>query len=137
MDRPHWVLDTNVIISAALSPAGNCAGLLRLATDGKFTPAWDNRVLLEYRDVLQRPKFQISGSVVENLLGSFPAFGFYQTGNQTFGLLDVDDEVFLNVALATQDKTIVTGNRKHFPAKILEPLGVDVLSPREALDRLR
>jgi len=60
MDRPNWVLDTNVIVSAALSPAGICAELVRMATDGKFTLAWDNCILREYRDVLQRPKFKIA-----------------------------------------------------------------------------
>jgi len=136
MDRPNWVLDTNVIVSAALSPAGICAELVRMATEGKFTLAWDNCILREYRDVLQQPKFKISEPVVASILGSLPASGFHQAENKAYGLPDVDDEALVSVALATRDKTIVTGNRKHFPAEILAPMGIKVLSPREAIDLL-
>ena len=47
---------------------------------------------------------------------------------------DEDDVVFLEVALQTSARVVVTGNLKHFPEKARA--GVKVVSPREFLDVL-
>jgi predicted nucleic acid-binding protein len=47
-------------------------------------------------------------------------------------LPDIDDEPFLEVALASGAECLVTGNKLHFPAKMRQ--GVKVLSPREFSD---
>jgi len=137
MNRPLWVLDTNVFVSAAITRDGVCAELLQHAVDGRFTPAWDNRILHEYRDVLSRPRFTLSISVQKQLLLSLPQSGYFTGKQKAYGLPDQDDEPFLSVALATPDRVIITGNPKHYPSRILTPLHVMVLSPREAIDRLR
>jgi hypothetical protein len=46
---------------------------------------------------------------------------------------DEDDVVFLEVALQTSARVVVTGNLKHFPAVCRGP--VTVLSPRSAWER--
>ena len=51
-------------------------------------------------------------------------------------LPDIDDKVFIEAALATQDKIIVTGNAKHYPKPLMKKLGITVLSPAEALEFL-
>jgi len=137
MSRPLWVLDTNVFVSAAITPGGICAELLRYAVDGRFTPAWDNRILREYRDVLSRPRFALSVTVQKQILSSVPQSGFFAGKQKSYGLPDPDDEPFLAVAMATPDRVIITGNPKRFPLRIVSPIHVTVLSPREATERLR
>jgi putative PIN family toxin of toxin-antitoxin system len=136
VSRPLWVLDTNVFISAALTPDGTCAAIIRHAVEGRFTPAWDNRILAEYRDVLKRPRFNISKEIQQLLLGSLPQIGFYPGRDDDYGLPDPYDEIFLAVAIATPDRVIITGNPKHFPPGIVKPHHVEILSPRNGLDRL-
>jgi hypothetical protein len=47
---------------------------------------------------------------------------------------DQDDLPFLEVALQTSDRLLVTGNLKHFPVSARGP--VTVISPRQAWEHL-
>ncbi|TSA29126.1 MAG: putative toxin-antitoxin system toxin component, PIN family [Verrucomicrobiaceae bacterium] len=134
MSIPLWVIDTNVLISAALTPGGICDQLLQHAVAGHFVPAWDNSLLAEYRDVLSRPGFGFSRAVIRELLAAFPQSGFRQGITTSVKLPDPDDIPFVAVALATEDRTIITGNSRHFPRSTVN--AVRILSPREALDVL-
>ncbi len=136
ISRPFWVLDTNVFVSAAITPDGVCAELIRRAVDGQFTLAWDNRVLREYRDVLQRPRFRLSPETLQQLLTALPQAGLHVGARKSFGLPDPSDEIFLAVALATPDRVLITGNPKHFPIVTMKRLEVTILTPRDALNRL-
>ena len=131
MNIPLWVIDTNVLISAALTPGGVCDQLLQHAIAGHFIPAWDNSLLAEYRDVLSRPRFGFSKSAIRELLAAFPQSGFHQGTATSVKLPDPDDLPFVAAALATVEKTIVTGNPRHFPLSAIN--GVTILAPREAL----
>ena len=51
------VVDTNVLISALITPFGNAARILDMAMAGELRLLYDDRILSEYRDVLLRPKF--------------------------------------------------------------------------------
>ncbi len=134
--RPLWFIDTNVLVSAALTPGGVCDQVLQHAVAGDFTPAWNNLILTEYRDVLARPRFCLSPESQNRLLESLPRSGFIYTTENAPTLPDSDDGRFLVVALATQDKTIVTGNPRHFPSPLMKKHGVTILSPRQAVLRL-
>lgn len=134
MSIPLWVVDTNVLISAALTPGGVCDQLIQHAVAGHFVPAWDNTLLAEYRDVLSRPKFGLSRAAIRDLLAAFPQSGFCQGVAVKANLPDPDDVPFVAVALATANRTIVTGNPKHFPPPAIK--SVTILSPRAALDIL-
>jgi len=134
MSVPHWVIDTNVLISAVLTPGGVCDQLIQHAVAGHFVPAWDNSVLAEYRDVLSRPKFGLSRAAVRDLLAAFPHSGFCRGVAAGANLPDPDDVPFVAVALATANRTIVTGNPKHFPPLAIK--SVTILSPRAALEIL-
>ena len=134
MKIPLWVIDTNVLVSAVLTPGRVCDQLLQQAVAGRFVPAWDNSLLAEYRAVLSRPKFGLSRSAIREMLASFPQSGFRQGIATGVKLPDPNDTSFVAVALATEDKTIITGNPKHFPLLSIKP--VKTLSPREALDIL-
>lgn len=134
MNIPFWVIDTSVLVSAVLNPGRVCDQLLQHAVAGHFVPAWDNSLLAEYRDVLSRPRFGLSRATIKNLLAAFPPAGFRQGRATDVKLPDPDDISFVAVALATEDKVIITGNSRHFPLLAIKP--VTILSPREALNIL-
>lgn len=137
MPLPHWVIDTNVLVSAAITPNGVCDQVLQSAIAGMFVPAWDNKILVEYREVLSRPKFQLSKTAVKALLAALPSSGFHPTTLLVeIELPDLDDLPFVAVALETPDKTIITGNPSHYPDSAMEKIGVEILTPRQALERL-
>lgn len=130
MKPPVWVIDTNVLVSAALTAGGTCDQILRAAIAGRIRLAWNAAMLAEYRAVLLRPKFGFSKPVVAALLSAFdPADQVSVIPTPT--LPDPDDEVFLAAALATPDQILVTGNAAHFPQKTCRP--VRVLPPAAAL----
>lgn len=136
MRPPRWVIDTNVFVSAAITPGGVCDQLLQCAVAGLFIPAWDNAILLEYREVLGRPKFRLTKASIRTLLAALPQSGFHPGAALKLVWPDPDDLPFVAVALACGDKTVVTGNPDHFPAASLRKVGVKILSPRRALDFL-
>ena len=136
MIRPLWVIDTNVLVSAALTPGGVCDYVLDYAVAGSFIPAWNNLMLVEYRDVLSRPRFKLSPETVDRLLYSLPRSGYVHRVVSELRLPDADDQPFLSVAMSTPDKMIVTGNPRHYPAPLMKKHGVTIVSPRQALDRL-
>lgn len=51
------VLDTNILVSALLTPAGSCAQILDLIRDEVVQAYLDARVFAEYEDVLLDPRF--------------------------------------------------------------------------------
>jgi putative PIN family toxin of toxin-antitoxin system len=137
MGTPFWVIDTNVFVSAALTPGGICDQVLQCAVAGLFVPVWDNQILSEYREVLARPKFKLSKTTVRALLEALPSSGFHPTTPLAeIELPDLDDLPFVAVALATPDKTIITGNPSHYPESIMKKIGGKILSPRQAVERL-
>ncbi|HET6382833.1 MAG TPA: putative toxin-antitoxin system toxin component, PIN family [Armatimonadota bacterium] len=50
------VLDTNIIVSALLAPAGKPAAIIRIWLDGKFTLLTCSEHLDELRSTLQKPR---------------------------------------------------------------------------------
>jgi len=62
------VLDTNIVVSALLSPQGLSAKLLNLMFDKKLTIVYDNNIFAEYLEVLNRDKFMLDKELV-NLHG--------------------------------------------------------------------
>jgi putative PIN family toxin of toxin-antitoxin system len=54
------VIDTNVLVSGLLSPAGNEALILLAIHQGLMHPCFSEDILEEYAAVLARPKFYVS-----------------------------------------------------------------------------
>jgi putative PIN family toxin of toxin-antitoxin system len=130
------VLDTNVLVSGILKPYSKAATVLRLVTDGTIQLAYDLRLLSEYRDVLNRSKFNFAKENVEGFLEQTEQEGLLVSVKPlTFHLPDPDDEPFLEIALSGRVKAIVTGNKRHFPKREYE--AVKVLSPAEFLEAVK
>lgn len=130
------VLDTNVLVSGLLSPFGVCGEIVRMLTSGTFALCVDSRILLEYKEVVRRPKFQIDRSLVEIVLEYIESTAeIYPTVPLKHSLPHEDDAPFLEVALASRADFLVSGNLKHFPAQCRD--GISVLSPQQFIQQFR
>ena len=133
-DVPLWVLDTNVLVSGLLSPSGPPGRLVDVLLGRRLRLALDDRIELEYREVLARPRLGIEQVRREAFLA------ILQFQEHLIAMpwrhqapSDEDDVIFLEVALQTPARTVVTGNLKHFPPGCRGP--VTVMSPRAAWER--
>jgi len=129
------VLDTNVVVSAAITVHGVCARIVDLLADGVFGVYVDDRILDEYASVLGRPELKIvpeDAAVVLELIRSVAER--VTALPLSVDLPDPTDLPFLEVAEATR-ACLVTGNVRHFPKRVCEH--VTVVRPREFLDVLR
>lgn len=127
------VMDTSVLVSGLLSPHSHSARLVGLIAQGSVLVAFDQRILAEYREVLERPKFPFRPAQIEALLTQIDEEGLKITPRPIAARLpDADDLPFLEVALSTKVDFLVTGNKKHYPPRACR--GVQVVSPKECLE---
>ena len=113
------VIDTNVVISAMLTPAGNAARIIDLINDEKLQICFNDAILDEFLDefieVLARPHFGFSISEREGLIEGFRKFGLMIKPNESdIPFVDADDRIFHDVAKACEAE-LITGNIKHYP----------------------
>jgi uncharacterized protein len=114
------VLDTTVLVSALLNPAGAPGSILRGVLDGQFVLLVDNRIMFEYSNVLRRPKFRFDPADVRAVLDFVEHEAEYVTApptNREFA--DPDDTPFYEVAIGGGANYLVTGNSQHFPEESL------------------
>jgi putative PIN family toxin of toxin-antitoxin system len=130
----HWVIDTNVVVSGLLVPQGQPGRILDAVTDGNITMVYDQRILNEYREVLNRPQLKLAPAKIAEFLSGLRHQELVATTQRLPAGPDPDDLMFIEVALATRQKTIVTGNAKDFPRAIRH--GVRILSPAQAMEQL-
>lgn len=114
------VLDTNVLISAALAHNKYSIpySVFRGVVERRFVPLVDDNIVREYWEVFARPKFSFMQETINDIVGNTIKFAINQPVPPSgIELPDSDDVVFYDVARAHQDKGayLVTGNLKHFP----------------------
>ena len=126
-----WVFDTNVIVAAHLSPFGVPARLLSEVYARRLRMAYDFRLLAEYQEVIGRKKFHLSPQAIKGFLQILEDQELTTSLPLKTILPDPDDLMFLEVAAATSNRLLVTGNTKHYPQKSRG--SVLVLTPAEAL----
>lgn len=124
-------LDTNVLVSGLLNPFGPPGRITDLFLSRQIRLAYDDRVLIEYQDVLSRPRFDFPTTRIERVMALFA----FQERVSTIPwshhpLPDQDDAIFLEVASASS-KILITGNLRHFPKNLRGD--VRVLSPSDWL----
>jgi putative PIN family toxin of toxin-antitoxin system len=111
------VLDTNVIVSAFLSPTGSPATVLRLVLQRDLDVYVNTAILVEYEQVLSRPKFsdQIAQSTIRRFFDILNDIGLkVNTRPSRIRMADETDRVFYDLAKAA-DAILITGNKKHYP----------------------
>ena len=127
---PQAVYDTNIIISAALSPSGIPSSLLALAFDGTVLLYVSPVILEEYTEVLHRPKFELSEQVITRLMRKITEAAVLVHPTRTISVSpDESDNRFLECAQAAGAAYVGTGNKRHFPFPEFE--GIKIVSPAE------
>lgn len=122
------VVDTNVLVSGLLNPRGAPGRIVDLVLGGHVSMIVDDRILAEYHDVLKRGRFGFDAKDADTLLTFIDATATHVHGASLGERLpDKDDEPFLEAAIAGEADALVTGNVRHFPARLTQ--GVRVLSP--------
>ena len=131
MTNPDWVLDTNVLISAALSRQGPPYALTQhLLAHGRlvFSP----QTFEELRSRLYRPKFDrfISLDMRERLLRDLSASAHWlEIADHPSWSRDPDDDKFVATALQAR-AVLVSGDQDLLSAVV--PEGLRILSPAQA-----
>ena len=117
MTRPRVVIDTNVLVSAALAPEGLEAQIFVLVAYRAVELCLSDEVLAEYRSVLARPKFAgIDAKRVSRLLSLVTEEAVMITPPQHLAVSkDEPDNRFLECAVAGRADYIITGNLRDFP----------------------
>jgi putative PIN family toxin of toxin-antitoxin system len=133
MNRLRIVLDTNVLISAAVKPLGRQALVINLVAFRAVELFVSEAVLAEYREVFSRPKFaRLPAADVATLLTLIEAEATMVTPTIRLEISKHDaDNRFYECADAAQADYIVTGNTRHFtkPHK-----NTQIISGRELLE---
>lgn len=114
----YAVIDTNIIVSSFITrnPYSSTRRVINSMLSGKIKPLYNDEILDEYFDVLNRSKFHLSEIKIHELLNFFKENGI-DTSRFPFDgdMPDEDDRVFYEVSLSKEDSFLVTGNLKHFP----------------------
>jgi putative PIN family toxin of toxin-antitoxin system len=112
----RFVIDTNVVVSAALKPQG----LERTALTFALTPPArlyvSGAITAEYREVLARSELRIPAGERSALLELLDGRAqLVQPSVEANACPDPDDNIFLECAEAARADYLLTGNKRHFP----------------------
>jgi putative PIN family toxin of toxin-antitoxin system len=111
------VVDTNVLVSAALKPDSLQRTTLLLAITKPGRLYISTPVLEEYAEVLTRPELSIRKGLRLQLLQLIRNRGHLVTPSRHIEVTsDPDDNIFVECADAARADFLITGNRRHFPA---------------------
>jgi putative PIN family toxin of toxin-antitoxin system len=129
------VVDTNVVISSFLKPGGKPSRILRLILQGDLEIVINEQILAEYSEVASRPIFQLDRDKVQIVLDALGSSAIRAPSLSIRpGLPDPGDEPFIEAALSTKADFLITGNKKHYPARSCKD--VTVVTPAEFLQKL-
>lgn len=111
----HLILDTNILLSALLSPLGAPAKLLDAWERNAFTLVACDTLIEEFREVAGRPFFRarLRPSVAELLAADLREFSFF-CRDLPLGPVapDPKDSYLLALAEASQAEFLVTGDKE-------------------------
>jgi len=111
------VIDTNVVVSAALKPEGLQRTVLLLAMTKSVSWYVSEAIVAEYALVLARPELKIRRSSRQQLLQLIKNHArVVVVPSRTAQITsDPDDNIFVECADAARADYLVTGNQRHFP----------------------
>ncbi len=127
------VLDTNVLISGMINAFGPPGRIIDRVREAELQLVIDDRIVAEYKDVLNRPKFKFHftpSDAAEILIFLERNSHYIVPTAYAPDLPDPDDIPFLEVAISAKTP-LVTGNIAHFPAKLCQ--GVKVFTAAQFL----
>jgi putative PIN family toxin of toxin-antitoxin system len=110
------VIDTNILVSAALKPESLQRTTLILATTKAARLYVSRPILDEYEDVLSRAELRIRRGLRPQLLQLIKNHGHIVIPSRSLDVCsDPDDNAFLECADKAGADYLITGNQKHFP----------------------
>lgn len=110
------VVDTNIVVSAALKPDGLQRTVLILAITKPARLYISEAIMAEYREVLARPKMNIRKGLQQQMLQLIRSHSYTVKAARPLQVtLDPDDNKFLECADAARADYLLTGNQRHFP----------------------
>jgi uncharacterized protein len=110
------VIDTNIVISAALKPDGLQRTVLLLAITKPARLYVSAAIVAEYREVLARPELNIRKGLRQQLLDLIKNQAQIVKPLRSLQVAkDPDDNKFLECADSARADYLVTGNQRHFP----------------------
>jgi len=121
------VIDTNILISAVIKPAGLQRTVLLLAITKPARLYVSPPILEEYADVLGRRELRIRKGLRQQLLQLIKQHSYTVIPTRRLEVArDPDDNMFLECADAARADYLVTGNQRHFPrfwkkSKVITP----------------
>jgi putative PIN family toxin of toxin-antitoxin system len=110
------VIDTNVLVSAALKPEGlqRTAVVLAVTNPARFCVS--RPILEEYAAVLSRPELDIRKGIRQQLLQLVKNHSYIVSPSRRLEVAgDPDDNMFIECADAARADYLITGNQRHFP----------------------
>ena len=133
MTNPEWVIDTNVLISAALSASGAPARLVQLVLE-RGSLVFSQPTFDELKTRLYSPKFDryISLELREAVLHDLSAAArWVEIGEPARYCRDRSDDMFIETALAARAGIVVSGDQDLLQAPPIR--GLRILNPQQAL----
>ena len=110
------VIDTNVLVSAAIKPAGLQRTVFLIAISKPARLYVSRSILEEYSEVLARPELRIRKGLRLQFLQLIKNHGHTVVPTrQLEATPDPADNIFVECADAARADYLVTGNQKHFP----------------------
>lgn len=110
------VLDTNIVVSAALKPAGLQRTVLLLALTKPARLYLSAPVFAEYRAVLSRAELRIRKGLRQQLLQFLANRAHFVAPSGSLHVTsDPADNIFLECADAARGDYLITSNPRHFP----------------------
>jgi len=111
------VIDTNILVSSAISPIGNPANIMMLVSYKELHLFYTAQILDEYKRVLAYEKLNISLQAQSNAIKGILMLGeLIEPNVSTIPIPDETDRIFYDAAQAS-GAFLITGNIKHFPAE--------------------
>ena len=133
------VLDTNVVVSAAICPGRKPSAILHLCLTGKGVQLCASEVVFdEYESVLMRPKFGLAPAKVKALTTRIRECALaveepeQRTPSVSSLVKHADDAIFLECAASAGAHFLVTGNTRHFVVTRFGP--TRIVTPSEFVD---
>ena len=128
----YAVIDTNVLVSAFLKSTSVPHIVVDYVFAGDIVPLYNEEILAEYKDVLNRPKFHFPKEAVELTVNKIKEIGIhFDAIPVNENLPDPKDVVFYAVTMNARNEKetyLITGNTKHFPKETF------VVTSRQMLD---
>jgi putative PIN family toxin of toxin-antitoxin system len=110
------VIDTNIVVSAALKPDGLQRTVLLFAITKPARLYVSDDVMAEYCEVLARPELKIREGPRQQLLQLIKTHAYSVKPARRLQVApDPDDNKFLECADAARADYMVMGNQRHFP----------------------